>query len=96
VRCQPDGICVDDNFDGAGCVGGLRAAGHVIAERNVLLLGAGGAGRAVAHELAGAGVSRMRLFETDRHKCEDLLEGVRVAYPSLFVETGAPDLRGST
>ena len=44
VRCDPDGRWHGENFDGLGCLRGLRAAGHSVAGRRVLVVGTGGAG----------------------------------------------------
>ncbi len=52
-----DGRLLGDNTDGAGFVDSLRAAGVEPAGRRVVLVGAGGAARAVAVALAAAGVT---------------------------------------
>ena len=52
-----DGRLLGDNTDGAGFVDSLRAAGVEPAGRRVVLVGAGGAARAVAVALAAVGVT---------------------------------------
>jgi len=50
-----DGRLVGHNTDAAGFADGLAAAGYARPDGHVVLLGAGGAARAVAYGLAGAG-----------------------------------------
>lgn len=53
-----DGLLLGDNTDGAGFLGGLRADFDLdVTGKRAVVLGAGGAGRAVVHALAGAGAS---------------------------------------
>jgi shikimate dehydrogenase len=91
VRVEPDGRWVGDNFDGVGCVRGLRKAGHELAGRSALIVGAGGAGSAVAHAFADAGVSRMRVCDLDEERRERLAESLRTHHAGLGVEAGAPE-----
>lgn len=56
VHFQSDGRTVGHNTDAPGFIDGLHAAGlAALADRRALVLGAGGAARAVAHGLAEAG-----------------------------------------
>ena len=55
VRRRADGTLEGHNTDGDGFVASLRDAGADPAGRRVVLLGAGGAGRALALALSGAG-----------------------------------------
>ncbi len=66
VRRQPDGRWFADMFDGRGFVGGLEAAGHAIAGRNALLVGAGGGGSAIAAALLDRGVGHLRIADVDQ------------------------------
>ncbi len=52
-------------FDGIGFVQGLGAARERLAGADVLLIGAGGAGRAIAHALAGEGLGRLQIVDLD-------------------------------
>jgi shikimate dehydrogenase len=94
VRIERDGAWIGDNFDGVGCVRGLEKAGHRLAGRGALIVGAGGAGRAVAHAFADAGVTRMRICDLDAGRADDLAESLRGHHPSLRVEAGQPDPAG--
>jgi shikimate dehydrogenase len=57
VRRRPDGSLEGHNTDGDGFVAALREAGVEPAGRRVVLLGAGGAARALALALGDAGVA---------------------------------------
>jgi shikimate dehydrogenase len=97
IRIERDGekaVWVGDNFDGVGCVRGLAKAGHTLAGKSVLLVGAGGAGSAVAHALADASASRMRVVDADEGRRTSLAEGLRAHHAGLAVETGAPEPGG--
>jgi shikimate dehydrogenase len=66
IRRDADGAIVGDLFDGQGFVRGLQAAGRDPAGASVLLLGAGGAGSAIAAALAIANVAALRIFVSDQ------------------------------
>lgn len=90
ARREADGRWVGDMFDGRGCVRGLRAQGLEPAGRRVLLVGAGGAGSAVAYALAEAEVALLTVFDTDRDKAARVIAGVAAAYPRTAAEFGPP------
>lgn len=52
-------------FDGAGFVLGLGPARGRLSGARILMVGAGGAGRAIAHALAGEGPARLGLTDLD-------------------------------
>ena len=66
VRRNANGRWFADMFDGRGFVGGLEAAGHAIAGRNALLVGAGGGGSAIAAALLDHGVGHLRIADVDQ------------------------------
>lgn len=90
IRCNPDGRWVGAIFDGLGCVLGMEWEGLHPANKSVLLIGAGGAGRAIAFAVASAGARSLTVFDVDRVRAEDLARSVAVATdcPAKF---GAPD-----
>ncbi|WP_199853153.1 shikimate dehydrogenase [Plantactinospora sp. BC1] len=85
LRREPDGGWLADNFDGVGFVRGLRAAGHDPAGRYVALVGAGGAGGAIAAALADAGVAQLRISDTDQVRRDDLVSRSNRRRPGLAV-----------
>ena len=74
VRFDPDGTIHGDNFDGAGFVEGLRRNGHDPAGKTVLMVGAGGAARAIALALCEAGVSRLLIRNRTADKARVIAE----------------------
>jgi shikimate dehydrogenase len=79
-----------DMFDGQGFVGGLRRQGQEAAGRRAALLGAGGAGRAIAFALAGAGVAALSVHDLDAAKAVALVADLQRAHPGLAARAGAP------
>jgi len=76
VRFEPDGSMHGDNFDGAGFVAGLRQQGYDPAGLDVLMLGAGGAARAIAMALCTAGVGRLRILNRTPDKAAAIVAGL--------------------
>ena len=65
MRRNADGSWHGDMFDGLGLVSALRDKGCEPAGRKCLLVGAGGAGSAIAHALVMAGVSELAIHDED-------------------------------
>ncbi|RZS57937.1 shikimate dehydrogenase [Sphaerotilus mobilis] len=76
-RHAPSGGWLGDMCDGDGHVAGMRAAGAVLQGRRALLVGAGGAGSAIAHALVDAGVATLDLHEADAARREALADKLR-------------------
>ena len=95
IRRDPDGATVGENFDGEGCVIGLRRAGHDLAGKSAVILGAGGAGSAVAHAFADAGVRRIVIADTDDARADALAASLRQAVPGLEALRGPADPAGA-
>jgi len=73
-----DGRLIGYNTDSEGYLRSLvDETGLVLADQRVLILGAGGAARAVAHALAGAGVESITIANRTREKAERLAESLR-------------------
>lgn len=89
LRRNPDGGWHGDLFDGAGFVVGARRRGISLEGRQVLLFGAGGAGSAIAYELAVNGVASLRISDPDVGKIERLSAAIRSAFPGFDI-TAAP------
>jgi shikimate dehydrogenase len=94
VRREADGRMVCEMFDGRGFLGGLRAEGIDPAGRRVLLAGAGGAARAIAFALAGAGCARLTVANRTASKAEDLADRVRRAFPGCEAVAAPADPSG--
>jgi shikimate dehydrogenase len=92
LRPRPDGRWEADMFDGHGFIAGLRAGGHDAAGKRVALIGAGGAGCAIAVSLCRAGIAAISVQELDPAKAERLAGTLRGAFPDVAARIGAPDL----
>lgn len=93
VRRDADGALAGALFDGLGFVDALRQAGVSPQGRRVLLLGAGGAGAAIALALLDAGVARLAVHDLgDRgHR---LAERLAVGERAGVVTAASADPRG--
>lgn len=85
LRRNPDGGWHGDLFDGAGFVVGAQRRGIKLEGRNVLLFGAGGAGSAIAYELAVNGVASLRISDPDSGKIARLSAAIQAVYPEFDV-----------
>ena len=73
MRRNADGSWHGDMFDGLGYVRAMQARGCVLAGRKALLVGAGGAGSAIAHSLVLAGVGALAIHDEDTARREALI-----------------------
>ena len=67
-----DGRLIGHNTDASGFATAYRRLGRQDDDKLVAIIGAGGVGKAIAFALAGCGVTRLRLYDTDRNKAEAL------------------------
>lgn len=94
IRREPDGSWYAENFDGAGFVAGLNRSIHSPRGRRVAIVGAGGAGSAIAVALLHAGVAELRVFDRDIARLDELGRRVRPAWHGRVTLGREPDLRG--
>jgi shikimate dehydrogenase len=88
IRVDPDDRWVGETLDGAGMVKALTAQRTLDANTRVLLVGAGGVGRAIAVALAFAGVGYLAIANRTQAKAEDLAYTVQSAAPACVAEAG--------
>ncbi|NVO04599.1 MAG: ThiF family adenylyltransferase [Rhodoferax sp.] len=74
MRRNPDGSWHGDMFDGLGFVTAMLDNGCDPAGKKALLVGAGGAGSAIAHALVMAGVSELAIYDEDATRRETLVQ----------------------
>ncbi|MDM0041265.1 shikimate dehydrogenase [Variovorax sp. J22G21] len=79
IRCDKDGRWVGAIFDGLGCVLGMQWEGNDPVNKSVLLVGAGGAGRAIAFAVASAGARALTIFDIDERRADELATSVAAA-----------------
>jgi shikimate dehydrogenase len=92
MRRNPDGTFYGDMCDGIGFVAAMSEAGCEFFGRRALLVGAGGAGSAIAQAVAAAGVSLLTIVEADEARRDTLVGRLReIGAP---VSAGEPDPTG--
>ncbi len=93
--CCRDGRLEGYTTDGPGFLWSLQEEGNYVpAGKTILLLGAGGAARAVSYALAGGGINRLIILNRSEHRAATLAEILQSLFPSLKLET-APLSAGS-
>ncbi|GGD33751.1 shikimate dehydrogenase family protein [Aureimonas glaciei] len=91
LRRLPGGGWFGDIFDGVGLVGAVRAIGVAPAGLRVGLIGAGGAGSAIAFALAGAGIHSLALMDREPARAAGLARRIAEAgTPAQAVATLVP------
>ncbi len=94
VRRTAEGKLQGDMFDGEGFVRGVRRKGCALEGANVLVVGCGGVGSAIAASLAAAGVGAISLFDARTESALGLGRRLTAHYPKLKVSTGSNDPAG--
>ena len=88
LRREADGSWTGDMFDGAGFVRAMERKRVALRGRRVLLFGAGGAGSAIAYELAKAGAAAIALADPQAERAHALAKTLRAAVPACDVTAG--------
>ena len=86
-----DGRLRADNFDGAGFLEGMRRSGHILEGKNVLLVGAGGAGASIGFCIAEAGAARLTIHDIDFDRARKLCDCIAIMFPECQMLAGDPD-----
>lgn len=93
MRRNPDGTWHGDMFDGLGYVEALTAHGCDLKAKRALLVGAGGAGSAIAYSLVTSGVRELAVHDADVVRRDALI--ARLAGLGLAsISVGSSDPRG--
>ena len=88
------GLWTGAMFDGWGCVLGMRWEGHDPRGRRVFLVGAGGAGSAIAFAVVEAGALALTIFDVDEARGRALAKAVGALVPSCETRFGNVDPTG--
>jgi shikimate dehydrogenase len=94
MRREANGRWAGEMTDGAGFVAAVRAAGGAVEGRRALLVGAGGAGSAIAAELLAGGVAALAVHDADPGRRDALIQRLRAAWPAVPVDAGSDDPTG--
>ena len=93
VRFDGDRL-VGNMFDGIGLVRGMKDANMELSGRSALLVGAGGAARAIAFAFCQEGVTRLAVCNRTRERAEKLVRDIKSALPDAPASTVENDPRG--
>ena len=93
MRRNADGTWHGEMFDGLGFVSAMQDNGCQPAGKKALLVGAGGAGSAIAHALVMAGVSTLAIYDEDAQRRTTLIERL-AALQRCPVVAGSSDPSG--
>ncbi|BAO89000.1 shikimate dehydrogenase family protein [Caballeronia cordobensis] len=80
IRRGPDGALEGDLFDGVGFLKSMDRYSMDYRQKSVLLIGAGGAGSAIAAALAEDGASSLGIFDPDTEKSSHLSTSIERQY----------------
>lgn len=81
-------------FDGLGCVEAFRRRDIALRGRRVMLIGAGGAGSAIAVAVAYEQPASLAIFDVDGERARSLAAAVVRAMPKARVAAGEPTVEG--
>ena len=91
---RSDGTLYGDMFDGIGFVRAAERAGFHVHGKRCLVVGAGGAGAAIATALAQAQSAVIRLFDTRSEHSAMLAAMLQSHFPATHIEAGKNQLSG--
>jgi shikimate dehydrogenase len=94
VLRRADGALVGDMFDGVGFARAVARKGFVIAGARCLVVGAGGAGSAIAAALAAQGPAALALNDVDAVAAQGLVDRLGEHYPDVAASVAPPDPAG--
>lgn len=83
MRRDGAGHWIADMLDGVGFIRAINAGGGDIRGRRALLVGAGGAGGAIALELLNAGAAAVAVHDTDHARRDDLVHKLNARFPGM-------------
>jgi shikimate dehydrogenase len=92
LRREADGRWTADMFDGVGLVRAVASASKGVRQQRVWLIGAGGAGSAIAFALADAGAAAIHITDLNVARASGVAEAVAAAYPACAATMMAPGL----
>lgn len=87
IRRAASGKLIGDMTDGLAMVAALRQRGIEVRGRNAMVIGAGGAGTAIAHAVAEEGAASLVVIEPDQMRQRALLVDIERYHPGLAVAT---------
>jgi shikimate dehydrogenase len=92
LRREADGSWTADMFDGVGLVRAVAAAGKTVSQQRAWLIGAGGAGSAIAFALADAGAAALHITDLNLARASSVAEAIAATHPACSATATAPSL----
>lgn len=92
IRREADGRLVGDIVDGEGFLNATRKHGFSPEDTQVLVIGTGGVGSAIAYSLCQAGVSHLAISDISHERVEVLGDLLRNAFPEITISAGPDSL----
>lgn len=89
LRRGADGRWRGDNTDGQGYLDGIAARGFDIRGKTALLVGAGGAGAAIAYEILARGAAHLKVHDIDTARRDRIIARLAARFPGRIAEGGA-------
>lgn len=81
IRRGDDGLWRGDNTDGQGYLDGIEARGFDVRDKTALLVGAGGAGSAIAYEILARGAAHLRVHDIDAARRDRIVTRLSERFP---------------
>jgi shikimate dehydrogenase len=85
IRIEAGGRLVGESFDGGGFLNAAREEGVFDPEGRCVVIGAGGAGHAICHALATAGLKRLGILNETPEPVAALVSKLRGRFPNLEI-----------
>jgi shikimate dehydrogenase len=92
VRREADGRLHGDHVDGFGFLNAARAYGFRSSGRSALVIGAGGAGSAIAYALCETGIASLTILDTDDARARRIAGIAAEQFPGTEVRTARDTL----
>jgi shikimate dehydrogenase len=94
VRREADGSLHGDHVDGFGFLNAARKHGFRSEGKKALVIGAGGAGSAIAYALCETAIARLMILDTDTARASQVAKMVCASFPLVDVRIGCSTLAG--
>lgn len=85
LRKLENGRWYGDHTDGVGYLNGLRKRGFQVMNSRALVIGAGGAGSAIAWELLAQGAQEVAVYDVDRERTRALIDRLSDVFPDKVI-----------
>ena len=85
IKRDAEGYLHGDMMDGLGFLAALKKNNATVENKNIVLVGGGGAGSAIADSVAEAGAKQLSILEINKNRQTKLISNLRKTYPSTSI-----------